>query len=85
MAYGVTIESVGSDGTMRVRTITIGADEETGNALGVRRSVREMYSWESERLGQAAIGAARRIGKKTTRKRNKGVGRRPMTLKTRYP
>ncbi|CAG5145554.1 uncharacterized protein ALTATR162_LOCUS1730 [Alternaria atra] len=59
--------------------------EETGNALGVRRSVREMYSWESERLGQAAIGAARRIGKKTTRKRNKGVGRRPMTLKTRYP
>jgi hypothetical protein len=44
-----------------------------------------MYSWESERLGQAAIGAARRIGRKTTRKRNKGVGQRPTTLKTRYP
>ena len=80
LASGVTIESVALGGTMRVRTITIGAEGVIGHALGVRQNVGEMCLWESERSGwleervRAAIGAARRIGTKKKRKQSESMG-----------
>lgn len=77
LASGAIIENVVSGGTMRARTVTIGAEEAAEYALDVRQNVREMCLWESERLGrmeeqaQAAIGAARRTETRRTRTKRK--------------